>query len=145
MRTPRVVAFLALMAMLPQLTGCRTFRPYGRSLPELSRGAESLGTVRITNVDGEKLVVTGAWVSENELHGLLEAPSSATVDAGEVSWGSREVTVPINQIREIEKRRFDVGRTVLLGMGIAIGSYLVVGYLAMADWGSSSAWYSPGP
>jgi hypothetical protein len=104
-RSPRFVIGLVLLASMT-LSGCHGWRsqtnpPSGAQLPD---------PARITRTDASVVVLRDAAVSRDSIVGQVDR-----------SGGTERVAIPLSQVRRIDARGMDGGRTALLGAGILAG------------------------
>lgn len=95
-----VVGFIFLASMV--LSGCQGWRAQTNPTP----GAQLANPARVTRTDGSVVVMRDAAVSRDSVAGTGEAG---------------RVAIPLSEVRSIEARRMDGGRTALLTVGILAG------------------------
>ena len=98
---PRAVAGFVFLASTV-LSGCQGWRAQTSPMP----GAQLSNPARVTRTDGSVVVVRDATVSRDSVAGTGEAG---------------RVAIPLSEVRSIEARRMDGGRTALLTVGILAG------------------------
>ena len=106
LKSPRVVAgfvFLASMA----LSGCHGWRAQANPTP----GAQLPNPARVTRTDGSVVVMRDAAVARDSVAGTGEAG---------------RVAIPLSEVRSIEARGMNGGRTALLTVGILAGVFGLV-------------------
>ena len=111
-KSSRCVVGLILASTL--LSGCHGWRPQANPTP----GAQLPNPARVTRTDGSVLVLRGAAVSQDSITGTAER-----------SGGAGRVAIPLSQVRSIDARGMDGGRTALLTVGILAG---LLGLVALA-------------
>lgn len=109
-RSSRTVVALALLASVI-LSGCHGWRP--QTSP--TAGAQLPNPARVTPMEGSEIVLRNATVSQDSLVGTGER--------------GQRVALPLSQVRRVEARRVDGGRTALLVGGILAA---VLGLVALA-------------
>lgn len=101
---------VAAVLFLMQLAGCRSWRPYG-----LEPGQTRIpGTVRLTLTTDEQLEMRDPFV-------VGDSAIAGRQDAAGPVW-----TIPLTDVRSLEERRFDPGRTAALLIGVTIVGAVVI-------------------
>lgn len=100
------------------VVGCRSWR--AEALPAPGSPPRAVrGPVRATRVDGTRVELTGARIAGDTLRGErrtahgLDAPGAA-------------VTIPLDSVRGLERRRVSIARTVGLYFGVMGAVFLVM-------------------
>lgn len=133
MHPPKKLCWIVLVAMCPQFTGCVGVRRYGRDLNETQAARLDGKDCRVLTASGEELVVEKASISDGHLFGHLRARDQIEAFDLERKWGSMDITIPLEEVREIEFREVHKGRTGLLVVGFtALGLVVLAGMAAEA-------------
>lgn len=120
MHLRRVAGRILLVGCLIGTPGCYSFYLLSTHLPsEADQGDPEL-IVRVTTLDGEKVVLKKPWLGEGAVGG----------EKSKVMAEPRQVLIPLSQVDRIEEREFDRERTLkavvivlgLLGVGAACGT-----------------------
>jgi hypothetical protein len=105
------------MVVAVLLSACMTWRPEPtRPADLISREKPPL--VRVTRTDSSRAILRNPEVRGDSLYGLLQ---KSLDDDSKVRTG-----FPLTDISTVETRRSDGTRTVLLGAGIAVGTFTLL-------------------
>ena len=104
MRPTKPLIWAALVVLLFQATGCRSFGPLERPLPATRQEALRLPrTVRVTKTDGETVELTTVWVD------------SVVVGGIETQSGRQRVwEIPLAAVLALDERHFSFAKTAIL-------------------------------
>lgn len=141
-----------LMAALLTSAGCFSYTaiplelaPEGQDVRVLvtRRGAFELSEV--TNVQGEVPSVSGRIVTKEDREILLRVPIAQRRDGFHMASLDQTIRVPMGEILQVERRDFDIGKTVLLGAGALAGSVFIIMSIMDAFGGDTGSGDGPGP
>jgi hypothetical protein len=112
----RVVSLLLLAAYLP---ACTSFRPAPEPLTALNAGSKPVKQVRVVTTNGAQIDVNAPRVANDTLFGTtwMTGPGGKQV--------SEAVAISVADLRTVEVRRSDGGKTALLIGGIVVGMILL--------------------
>jgi hypothetical protein len=122
-----VRATVALVILLPQLTGCFSYLPVGHTAPpvgsDVAFGVTDRGRVSLANTVGPGARrLTGRVVEATDSTLLLSVNTVEFIDLGiPVRWAGETVQIEREHIVEIRERRFSRTRTVIAMGIVAIG------------------------
>jgi hypothetical protein len=120
-RAPLLVAFLA---------GCRSWR--AEPLPAAGAPARAVGGhLRVTRADGARVELTRTRIAGDSLRGERRTP-----DGGDAA--RTVVTIPLDSVYRLERRRVSIGRTVGLYFGVMGAIFLVMSAAEAEAYGPSS-------
>jgi hypothetical protein len=125
MRPPKVLSWIALVVMLPQMTGCTSFHPVApQSVPSTLVAADQERVLRVTTEEGLSVDLQSVWMDSVAVMGF-------PVDGG---WLPDQAQMEIlrQDIATIQEARPDGAKTTLLGLGM-IGLAAVL-YAALVAW-----------
>ena len=127
----RPLALLALVVLLPQVTGCKTYQPmldiWVPRSPDLAEPGER---TRIILANGDEVTLAGVWTDGEVLHGF---------DVSDRRYRNRPVDIPMNDVVGLEERRVSVLAT-LIGVGVTYG--IIAGLVWAAGGPPESIWRS---
>ena len=91
------------------LAACSTWQPFAAALerPEPTRLPYAL---RITRTDGSRVTLLAPFVRGDTLYGRI---------------GRDTLLIPLQQVRQLERQQFRVGRTIALVLAVPVGFVLV--------------------
>ncbi|MGW8321565.1 MAG: hypothetical protein ACWGSD_08440 [Thermodesulfobacteriota bacterium] len=111
MRPPKILSWIVLVTMAPQLTGCSTTTTL---TPQSLRGypatADQSRVLMVTTRDRSYVKLRGVWVDSVTVYGT--SANAAQVDAVPVE-------IPLEEVTRIEESRFNIGKTALLLLAFA--------------------------
>jgi hypothetical protein len=113
--------FLGILFLF-QLSGCASWSVQSQP-PAKVLTQKSYGVVRLTLSEGNQVQVFEPWVADDSLRGYTGGPPAER--------HSRLTSIALSDVRELEIRSVDTGRTVLLVAGIG-ATVLLVGALFVA-------------
>lgn len=100
---------LSLLVATSLLAGCKTWRVETGATPEEYVRRERPEQVRVRRTDNTTLVLFNPIISGDSIRG---APTELAI---------RPVSVPLSEVSTVSTRRFSLGRTVLMVVGVAGG------------------------
>jgi hypothetical protein len=128
----RGAAIVLGISFLFQLCGCASWSVQ-KAPPAQVLTQKSCNVVRLTLSDGNRVQVFGPRLVDDSLEGYTGGASTERQ--------SRPISVPLSDIRDLEIRSVDTGKTVLLATGIGVTILLVAAIAAV----SSTNWSSTSP
>lgn len=108
----RTIACLLMPLCGAQMTACRSWQPR-MQMTDIAAGSD----VRLTRRDGSRVMMRGATVRGDTVHGDARRSGGRT--------GRSIVSVPVSDVQNLEVHRFSKERTIGLGLGIATGLLLL--------------------
>lgn len=140
MRPPRSITWLAIGVLLPQFTGCTSFKPYRGELPSSFQANDSRNPdrIRLTTQGGMKMELERVWAVDREIHGQLKSGDRAEALRVYGVPSSTWVSIPVVEVREIEKAEFNGRRTTLLVIGLAAVALTAIGVSFAQAWDNAS-------
>jgi len=115
----KTLCWFVLVAMLPQLIGCRSFYPVEGHLPASPNDADPAKVYRVSSTDGSSVNLSFLWTDSAAVRGIIP-----NVQSGREL---QTVEVPIEDVRVIEVERLSVPRTLgLAALCVAAGWGLYV-------------------
>lgn len=125
------LALLLLLAFLPSCTSWHTIP----ATSEAIQGPKPLSSIRVTLADHSTIVLDGPAIIHDTLVGLVvNGPDLPVAPGG-------PFRVPLDQVRQVEARHGDVGKTIVLLAGIGAA----VAMVATLSGNSDNHTYSPPP
>ena len=129
-----------LWAVFPLIGGCYTYDSVEQPAPVAGTRIEAeltgTGSVELAGQLGHGITTLRGQVIESNDVGLLVALNSVTMRNHErTSWKGEQVRIPLSTVARVNRRRFSLGRSLLLG-GAAIGA-LVAAVVAFDGGGSA--------
>jgi hypothetical protein len=126
-RSRSVVRRLAALLMIGCQTACSVWKTSAVS-PQEVVARETPKSVRVTRSDGRQVVLVRPLVAGDSLRG--ERP-----DQSDANHPQQQSAVPLSDIRKMDVRRVDAGRTALLiaGLGLTAAAATMVIVLASID------------
>jgi hypothetical protein len=148
-RTRPFRAALALLVLLPQLTGCYQYVPAG-SQP-LPRGAEvsvslsDAGRVAMADEVGPGVRrIGGTLLQQGDTSVLLSVRSVEYLDlAVTAQWAGEEVEVPRRHIAELRERQLSRTRTWVT-IGLVVAGLIASTFVAISGFGDDEGPTTPG-
>ena len=104
MRPPMAICWSALFAMLPQLTGCRSFYPVKGPLPASPATADLEKVYRVTFTDGSSVVLSDLWTDSVRVGGAVVEERSGQI--------RQEIEAPMEDVEVIEEKRLSMPKTL---------------------------------
>ncbi len=134
------------------LTGCYSYTPVplavtpnGQEVRVLITRQGALELVEVTDVQGEVPSVRGQIVSQADREVLMRVPVGQRRDGFHMVDLEQTIRIPAGEILQVERRDFDRGKTVLLGVGFVAGSAFIITSIMKALGGDTSPRPDPGP
>ena len=126
----RAGAALAL-ALLLAASGCTSMR----SLPGRSVPPEGMGKVRVVMKDGYTYRFARVRLGQDELVGTYYVVEERVGDGGEVTFvdAEREARLPLDNVSEVQARRWDVSKSLLIGAGATLFGIWLAGVLDQGE------------
>jgi hypothetical protein len=135
MRPPKTLCLAVLVALLPQLAGCYSYRSYEGGVQRLRTRTVEESPLRITTVNGERVRTRSLTIGTTHLFGQALTPADAKAfGAARNVDDPYFVSIPFEEIQSVEQRHFDLRKTTL--GAIAVGA-LTYGLFALAMSGNS--------
>ena len=139
MRPPKPIAWLAIWVVLPQMTGCASFQPYEGELPNTveDNNLRNPRRFRVTTRQGVRMELVRVSERDHEIHGQLEGEDVFDALRAYGEPGSNWVSIPMAEVRKIEREGEDILRSLLLTVGVAAG---VCAFIAGLVWEPRIEW-----
>jgi hypothetical protein len=118
-------------ALLPLVGACYTYDVVELPTPAAGTRIEAeltgAGSLELAEQLGQNIAaVRGEVVASDDLEMLLALNSVTVKDNDRTSWKGEQVRIPLTTVARVHRRRFSLGRTLLLG-GAAIGALVAAG------------------
>jgi hypothetical protein len=122
MHAPKPIAWLPVVVLIPQVTGCKSFQPLEGPFPEHRPRYDADDASRVFTKDGECIELYGIWMDSVTVQGKTR------VELEDHLVEFRPVQIPLSEVQRIEQRQFDFVRSALTAGGV----YVVVAALVTA-------------
>jgi hypothetical protein len=146
--TRRVRAAVAMVLLVPQLTGCFQYAPVqGVQVPtgaQVSVGLTDRGRVAMTEAVGPGVrSIEGQLLGQTDTSLVLSVSSVRYFDLGLATWAGERVEVGTDYIHDLRERRFSRTRTWIAGAAVA-GGLILASFIAIRGFGGDGGSDRPG-